>query len=91
MEKIEELESLRRALDDIDRQLVAIFERRMALSAQIGAVKGEKGLPVLDEKRRDAVLRGCVAGLDDPSLTPYVETLYETILALSCRRQEELV
>ncbi len=50
------LTALRADIDDIDRQLVALLERRMDIAADIAACKRENGLPVLDAGREEEKL-----------------------------------
>lgn len=45
------LDSLRRQIDDLDRQIVELLARRLELARRIGAYKAAHGLPVLDEVR----------------------------------------
>ena len=48
---MDELQSLRRDIDAIDRELVELFRRRMNVTARVGAYKRERGIPVLDQAR----------------------------------------
>ena len=48
---MKDLNELRREIDGIDRELVKLFEKRMEVSAQIGAYKASRGMPVLDAAR----------------------------------------
>ena len=87
---MDELQSLRRDIDAIDRELVELFRRRMDVTARVGAYKRERGIPVLDQERERQVLRnkGELAGEE---LRPAVITLYQTIMALSRRQQRDLM
>ena len=51
-----ELDKLREEIDQIDRELLSLFCRRMAVVAQVGQYKKERGLPVLNQGREDAIL-----------------------------------
>ena len=46
-----DLNDYRKQIDDIDRQLLALFGQRMEVAAAIAAYKKEHDLPVLDGKR----------------------------------------
>jgi len=50
------LSLLRGEIDAVDRELVALFERRMALAARIGETKAAVGTAVLDEAREQQVI-----------------------------------
>ena len=50
------LTELRGELDAIDREMVALFERRMAVAREVAAYKLANGLPVLDASREAQVI-----------------------------------
>ena len=59
----------RERIDEIDRELTALFARRMEVAAQIAAYKRENGLPVLDERRERELLpdpKAYFLGRSDP-------------------------
>ena len=87
---MDELQSLRRDIDAIDRQLVELFRQRMDVTHQVGEYKRAQGIPVLDQERERQVLqnKGELAG---EALRPAVITLYQTIMALSRRQQRDLM
>ena len=87
---IDELQSLRRDIDAIDRELVELFRRRMDVTARVGAYKRERGIPVLDQERERQVLqnKGELAGEE---LRPAAVTLFQTIMALSRRQQRDMM
>lgn len=82
------LTELRRELDALDRDLVALFERRMALSLEVAAYKQAHQLPVLDAGREAEVIASRQAMLRDPALAPAVRALFETVMAESRGAQE---
>ena len=51
MSVIMDLKDYRAAIDGIDRELLALFTRRLALCSDIAVWKKEHGLPALDEVR----------------------------------------
>ena len=57
----EKLSELREAIEALDAELVRLIGERRALVLEIGRVKGELGLPVLDPTREAAVVRRAAA------------------------------
>ncbi|MCU9737373.1 chorismate mutase, partial [Escherichia coli] len=55
-ESAENLESLRKTIDQIDRQIVKLLEERMDVVSAIADYKAKQKLPVLDENREKALL-----------------------------------
>lgn len=51
------LEELRQRILELDEALVELVEERRALVLEIGRLKAERGLPVLDPAREAAVVR----------------------------------
>ena len=86
-----ELDTLRGAIDEVDRQIVTLFERRMEITQSVGEYKKRVGMPVLDPKRERDVLQKKIDWLHNPELKTDVTTLYETIMALSRKKQRQLV
>lgn len=86
-----ELEQLRQQIDEIDRQLVALFEQRMAVTRQVGLYKLAHGLPVLDRSREEQVLAGKTALLKDKALSADTRELFEAIMSISRRQQQSLL
>ncbi len=87
---MEDLQSLRGQIDQIDRQMVELFRQRMDVTRRVGLYKAEHGLPVLDQERERQVLleKGELAGEE---LRPAVTTLFQTIMALSRRQQRDML
>lgn len=86
-----ELDTLREQIDQIDRQLVELFCRRMEVTQAVGEYKQARQLPVLDVEREKQVLEKKRALVEGPELKTAVTTLYETIMGLSRRQQRALV
>ncbi len=86
-----ELDQLRSSIDEIDRQIVALFEQRMAVTEQVGHYKQKVGMPVLDAGREREVIGKKIECLTDPSLKTDVSLLYHSIMAISRRQQRALV
>lgn len=87
---MDELQTLRRDIDAIDRQLVELFRQRMDVTRRVGEYKKANGIPVLDQERERQVLqnKGELAG---EALRPAVITLFQTVMALSRRQQRDLM
>ncbi|MCD3402037.1 chorismate mutase, partial [Streptococcus equi subsp. zooepidemicus] len=51
------LETIRQDINAVDRQLIALLEKRMVLADQVAAYKQVHDVPVLDQEREAEVLR----------------------------------
>lgn len=86
-----ELSELRAILDEIDRDMVALFEKRMLASREVAKYKLAHGMQVLDAAREEAVLASRVSMLEDESFAGDVRALYTCIMACSRGEQEKCI
>lgn len=86
-----ELAQIRQELDEIDREMVKLFERRMKLCREVARTKLAQRKPVLDASREAQVLESRAAMLTDASLVEAVQALYREMMALSRQEQEKLL
>ena len=86
-----DIAALRQELDEIDRELVRLFERRMEVSRQVADYKRENNLPVLDAGREEQVLWSRVEMLSDKTLEKSVKALFMEIMRLSRLTQEDML
>ena len=85
-----DLNDYRKQIDDIDRQLLALFGQRMEVAAAIAAYKKEHDLPVLDGKRdREKLL--VVAAKTPDDLKDYAVSLYSLLFELSRSHQTRML
>lgn len=81
----ESLETLRHKIDMIDRELVALLEKRMDKVTKIGQVKKEENQAVYDAKREQQVLDKVVSLLKNKG---YKETITDTYVDLMKHSRE---
>lgn len=53
---MDQLRELRDQIDQIDRQMVALFEQRMSVVCRVAEFKREQGMPILQSDREKIVL-----------------------------------
>ena len=80
--EINDINDIRKEIDEIDKELVDLYIRRMNCSARVAEYKREHGMPVLDASRERALLNK-ISELSGSELEGYTRTLYSTILDLS--------
>lgn len=77
-----ELKDLREQMDGVDKELLALFTRRMELSGEIAGYKRQHDLPVLDAARERQKLQD-VAGQLPEAMQEYGMNLYSLLFELS--------
>ena len=75
-------ETYRKQIDEIDRELVELFAKRMETAGKIADLKKDQGLPVLDAGRERAKLQEVVEQSPE-DLRDYTRRLYSLLFELS--------
>ena len=85
-----DLQTYRQEIDEIDRGLVDLFQRRMDVSANIAKYKAEHKLPVYDPARERQKLYE-LSGMVKEGREAYVTALYSLLFELSRCDQERIL
>ncbi|MBA1335255.1 MAG: Chorismate mutase I / Prephenate dehydratase [Firmicutes bacterium] len=78
-----ELEKLRKEIDEIDKELVALFERRIEKALDIAEYKKKNGLPVFDQAREKEVIKKNISRLTDKHLEDETEEFFNRVMEIS--------
>lgn len=84
------LDKDRQAIDEIDEQIAALFEKRFETVRDVIAYKIENHLPILNSDRENEITQKNVARIDDEDVKPYFEAWYKDLLALSKEFQRQI-
>lgn len=85
-----ELADCRRAIEELDRRIIALLVERIALGRRTAALKRDAGRPILDPQREAEVIRRAVTTAREHGLpTEPVRELFWHIVGMSRRSQEE--
>ena len=77
------LEKQRAEIDAIDREIVALFERRMQVVVDVARIKKENGIAILDASREKEVIAKVQSYLKDDHLKEEVAEVDETLMKVS--------
>lgn len=86
---METLEELRVKLDEIDDQIVNLYEKRMEICAHVGEYKIQTGKKVLDRQREKEKLENVAGKASNPFNKKGVTELYEQLMSMSRKLQYE--
>jgi chorismate mutase/prephenate dehydratase len=84
------LEEARRIINEVDAEMAALFVKRMRAAEMVSAHKAEFGLPILDQKREEAVVARNAALVEDETLRGYYIDYLKHTMALSRAYQYRL-
>lgn len=88
---MDELMKIRNEIDEIDRQIVDLFERRMEASRKVAAYKIETGKKIFDKDREKDKLESVKEMAHNPFNRVGVEELFQQIMAMSRKLQYQLL
>ena len=86
-----DLQEIRKQLDQVDREIVTLFEERMRLCGDVAEYKIENGKPVYDGERERQKLESVKAMTDDSFQKQAVEELFSQMMTISRRYQYKLM
>ncbi|MDR1495401.1 MAG: chorismate mutase [Clostridiales Family XIII bacterium] len=81
---------LREGIDEIDEKIVALFERRMKITKEIGDYKREHNLAIYDASREQAIVKAATSRVTD-DLKSEATLLMRSLMALAREYQRGLL
>ncbi len=85
------LENERQEINEIDAQLTALFEKRLAVAHKIATVKYANKLPLTNVLREQEVITQQTAALQDATLAPYLTDWYRTTMLIAKQYQAHVI
>lgn len=85
------LEEGRVIINEVDDQIVKLFEKRMHAVEGILEYKKENNLPVFDSSREKANIEKGISKLDDKNLSEYFTDFYQHLMDVSKDYQKDLL
>ena len=77
------LKKYRRQIDKIDRKLVKLFEKRMAISKCIGEFKKANNMEIFDAKRETEILSERTSQIKNNEYIEYAKEFFENLMRMS--------
>lgn len=82
------MKEYRKRIDEIDREILRLFEERMRTAEKIGEYKKQNGLPITDENREKEVVETAKNAVS-ADLSDYAQELMKELISLSKKYQEK--
>lgn len=86
---MEDLKIYREKIDEIDSQLVALFEERMEIVLNIADYKREKNIPILNKSREKEVIEKNTQRLKNKKFEESLGKFFVYLMGLSKEEQEK--
>lgn len=87
----EDIKKLREQIDEIDSNLLSLYEKRMDVVRSIAKYKMENNIPVYDAKREDEKLDDVFASVKNKHYADGAAQLFITLMQASREMQEEMM
>ena len=85
------LEEYRKEIDLIDKEMIALFERRMDIARKVGEYKKENNMEILNSKREEEVIEKNVNSLKNKEYKNVTRKFFENIMELSRSLQKNII
>ena len=85
------LEPIRQKIDELDKQLVALINQRLALAAEIGKIKRSQGGQIYVAEREDAVIRKVTGQNDGPIKNEALQAIYRELMSAAIALEQPLL
>ena len=89
--KIMDLSVLRQQIDEIDQNIVELYEKRMEVAKNVAAYKIETGKKVFDKTREEEKIRKVKSLTHNEFNSHGIEELFEQIMAMSRKLQYQMI
>ncbi|MCT1796769.1 chorismate mutase [Helcococcus kunzii] len=85
------LEKQREKIDEIDKEIVRLFEERMKVVVEVAQIKKENNLEIFDSSRENLVIEKVKKYLENEKLKKYLEEFYKDLMNLSKKYQKDII
>lgn len=83
----EEIQTIRKKIDAIDREVFQLLIDRLEAVTAIGEVKKQEGLPILDQSRENAIYEKIDSLFSDKEAT-FLKKVYQSIITESKKAEQ---
>lgn len=88
---MDELIKARKIISETDKEIAALFEKRMQAVRQVAEYKMKRGLPVFDSSREEQVVRDSLAFIEDELIREYYVPFIKGTMDISKRLQHRIM
>lgn len=85
------LEECRNKIDEIDNEIIKLFEKRMDVVSEVIRYKMENNIPVLDNSREVIMLEKNLNKISNPEYKKYYESILKGFLKASKELQNDIL
>jgi chorismate mutase len=88
---LSELEAVRRKIEEIDREILALIDKRVNLAERVLESKRINGTSINDQKQNEVVINRALNAATELNLdVGSIKAIFEILIRMSIERQNEL-
>jgi len=88
---LEELDYLRKEINEIDESLVNLFKKRMGIVSKVAEYKIKNSMKVLDKGREEEIINKHLNNVEDEALKSNLKEFLEDLMGISRKTQKEII
>lgn len=86
------LEEIRKEIDNIDKELLDLLDKRTSLISKVAEYKIKKSIPVEDSERRKQIISSKRKKAEELNINPdLIEKIYTLLIDEACKIQEKIM
>lgn len=86
-----DLESIRKEIDKVDREIIALFEKRMDLVKYVVDYKIKNNMEILDSSRENLIIEKNKNLLQNKEYSQYLVTFFKSLMDISKDMQNKII
>ncbi|QQK08169.1 chorismate mutase [Miniphocaeibacter halophilus] len=86
-----DLESIRKEIDKVDKEIITLFEKRMDLVKYVVDYKIKNNMKVLDSSRENLIIEKNKNLLQNKEYSQYLEDFFKSLMDISKDIQEKIL
>ena len=88
---MEKLNKARETINQVDKEIAALFEKRMEAVREIAEYKKERGLPIFDGAREDAIIKNAQSYIENDEIREFYVPYIRSTMNISKSYQRRIV
>ncbi|MFD3156611.1 chorismate mutase [Haloimpatiens sp. FM7330] len=88
---MENLDIIREKIDDIDKEIVKLFEERMNVVMKVAEYKQQNNIPILNQKREEEIINKNISRLKNKELKIPTKEFLQSLMSVSRKYQSKII
>ncbi len=88
---MDNLSKLREEINNIDKEMANLFEKRMGIAKEVAQFKIKNSMPVFDEKREIQVIEKNLSNIENDEIKDYYTLFIKDVMKISKKYQEKFL